>query len=392
MCADGFKGEACEQGEHTPVARVRARPQDAHVRAYLPSLCSCVPIRQAPPLGVRWARHLRHGRRVRLLPGLAWACLRRACVHGARAHCLATTPRPHLRACRTSAGYAEHGVCSDTGACICDAGWNGAACDLRACPGDCAGHGTCDGTTGKCVCEGQFTGPGCDFLAPRCPTAHVQVRMRAAGAIPARLAPLMRPCACCRALRSRCRAADEGCAAPSMPARTRASACARRAGPARRVRRVRCLDGAACVCLRNVLTRVRAPGAAACPMDCMDGRHGVCKRGKCSCFTGYAGEACERHLPAPPMCSEECSQACLATPECHVAHNGGHHNVNRRLYELEAARAHEHGSEHALLEVAARNGTVGPSKQLSCFVGCTRQCVVERCWVRGAEYGAAASL
>ena len=65
----------------------------------------------------------------------------------------------------------EHGECDGMGACICDPGWKGEACQTMHCPDDCNGdeHGQCDDH--KCVCEVIITWLECILrsnIAPEC--------------------------------------------------------------------------------------------------------------------------------------------------------------------------------------------------------------------------------
>eukprot|EP00948_MAST-09A_sp_MAST-9A-sp1_P000229 g229.t1 len=63
--------------------------------------------------------------------------------------------------------------------CLCADGFEGNMCQLRSCPDDCSGHGTCrfDGpadklgyTTGRCQCNEGFTGLNCGkTICPRTP-------------------------------------------------------------------------------------------------------------------------------------------------------------------------------------------------------------------------------
>ena len=51
-----------------------------------------------------------------------------------------------------------HGVCMG-GACRCEEGWTGAACDQRMCNPLCVKHGTCK--DGKCECSPGWNGEHC---------------------------------------------------------------------------------------------------------------------------------------------------------------------------------------------------------------------------------------
>lgn len=51
-----------------------------------------------------------------------------------------------------------HGVCIG-GACRCEEGWTGAACDQRVCHPRCIEHGTCK--DGKCECREGWNGEHC---------------------------------------------------------------------------------------------------------------------------------------------------------------------------------------------------------------------------------------
>ncbi|XP_038421516.1 tenascin-N isoform X9 [Canis lupus familiaris] len=74
------------------------------------------------------------------------------------------------RCCQGAAGASPpcsgHGSLSpDTCGCICDEGWEGAACERPACPGACSGHGVC--VRGVCRCHEDFTSEDCSER--RCP-------------------------------------------------------------------------------------------------------------------------------------------------------------------------------------------------------------------------------
>nr|XP_008520258.1 PREDICTED: tenascin-N isoform X3 [Equus przewalskii] len=72
--------------------------------------------------------------------------------------------------CQGAAGVSGH--CSghgtfspETCSCLCEQGWEGAACDRPACPGACSGHGRC--VDGRCVCDEPYVGADCAY--PACP-------------------------------------------------------------------------------------------------------------------------------------------------------------------------------------------------------------------------------
>ena len=64
----------------------------------------------------------------------------------------------------------NHGKCNN-GTCDCGfAGWRGATCEVKGCPGwgkDCTGHGSCIPSTGQCICRSGWGGIGCEI--PQCP-------------------------------------------------------------------------------------------------------------------------------------------------------------------------------------------------------------------------------
>ncbi|KAG8506917.1 Teneurin-3, partial [Galemys pyrenaicus] len=78
--------------------------------------------------------------------------------------CLFSPPPPPLLPCPSSspeicaADCGGHGVCVG-GACRCEDGWMGAACDQRACHPRCTEHGTCH--DGKCECSPGWNGEHC---------------------------------------------------------------------------------------------------------------------------------------------------------------------------------------------------------------------------------------
>uniref|UniRef100_A0A9L0KDN2 Tenascin-N n=1 Tax=Equus asinus TaxID=9793 RepID=A0A9L0KDN2_EQUAS len=72
--------------------------------------------------------------------------------------------------CQGAAGVSGH--CSghgtfspETCSCLCEQGWEGAACERPACPGACSGHGRC--VDGRCVCDEPYVGADCAY--PACP-------------------------------------------------------------------------------------------------------------------------------------------------------------------------------------------------------------------------------
>ncbi|XP_054568234.1 tenascin-N [Eptesicus fuscus] len=74
------------------------------------------------------------------------------------------------RCCQGAAGQGRqcsgHGTFSqETCGCRCEQGWEGAACEVPACPGACSGHGRCE--DGRCVCAEPYVGADCAH--PACP-------------------------------------------------------------------------------------------------------------------------------------------------------------------------------------------------------------------------------
>ncbi|XP_059530279.1 tenascin-N [Myotis daubentonii] len=74
------------------------------------------------------------------------------------------------RCCQGAAGQggqcSGHGTFSqETCGCRCEQGWEGAACEVPACPGACSGHGRCE--DGRCVCAEPYVGADCAH--PACP-------------------------------------------------------------------------------------------------------------------------------------------------------------------------------------------------------------------------------
>ncbi|KAL2771275.1 tenascin-N precursor [Daubentonia madagascariensis] len=74
------------------------------------------------------------------------------------------------RCCQGAADLSRH--CSghgtfspETCSCLCEQGWEGAACEQPACPGACSGHGRC--VDGRCLCDEPFVGADCAY--PACP-------------------------------------------------------------------------------------------------------------------------------------------------------------------------------------------------------------------------------
>lgn len=73
---------------------------------------------------------------------------------------------PFLSPAGVSGHCSGHGTFSpETCSCLCEQGWEGAACERPACPGACSGHGRC--VDGRCVCDEPYVGADCAY--PACP-------------------------------------------------------------------------------------------------------------------------------------------------------------------------------------------------------------------------------
>jgi hypothetical protein len=64
------------------------------------------------------------------------------------------------------ADFDSDGFLSANIGCVCDEGWDGPDCSLRACPKDCSGNGAC-AQNGTCICYKTWGGPDCGEA--RCP-------------------------------------------------------------------------------------------------------------------------------------------------------------------------------------------------------------------------------
>ncbi|XP_049504860.1 teneurin-2, partial [Panthera uncia] len=128
LCSPGWGGLNCE------LARVQCPDQCSGHGTYVPDtgLCSCDPNWMGPDCSVGKPRSF-----------------------------LLAFPNTHalwssMKVCSVDCG--THGVCIG-GACRCEEGWTGAACDQRVCHPRCIEHGTCK--DGKCECREGWNGEHC---------------------------------------------------------------------------------------------------------------------------------------------------------------------------------------------------------------------------------------
>uniref|UniRef100_A0A8C9VTN2 Teneurin transmembrane protein 2 n=1 Tax=Scleropages formosus TaxID=113540 RepID=A0A8C9VTN2_SCLFO len=145
-CFPGFHGTDCSKGAFVPDTGACSCDSnwmgpDCSVGG-CPSICACL----VSPCGV---------------PHVVW------CPPSGVPHCLAM-PCPSLYVCGystevCSVDCGSHGACMG-GACRCEEGWTGAACDQRVCNPQCVKHGTCK--DGRCQCERGWNGEHCTIGRP----------------------------------------------------------------------------------------------------------------------------------------------------------------------------------------------------------------------------------
>lgn len=82
-------------------------------------------------------------------------CPGRCTGHGA-CSIVESTPLPNR-----TANIFRDGLLTATVGCVCDEGWDGPDCSLRACPNDCSGNGAC-AQNGTCMCYRNWGGSACD--------------------------------------------------------------------------------------------------------------------------------------------------------------------------------------------------------------------------------------
>lgn len=116
---------------------------------------------------------------------VGYASSNRMGIYGTSGDCgFVTMP---ITACPGTPECSGNGVCSGNPAyaCTCNAGWSGGSCSERTCPqgrawfdfpsatnvahafAECSNRGACDRATGACACQPGFTGAACDRMA--CP-------------------------------------------------------------------------------------------------------------------------------------------------------------------------------------------------------------------------------
>ena len=177
-------------------ARARAAPPPRSARRWAPADAllgvaavdgsSAVPLRSRPGAGA-----LRQRQRWRCAPACAalWdacpvghghATPAALCRDGASASAWRwwcgrrrASPLPR-RPPRAAAG---RGACAD-GVCVCAPGFAGPSCSSITCPGDCSGHGACDGASGTCRCDAGYVFANCSGwrALARCPRSRRRSR------------------------------------------------------------------------------------------------------------------------------------------------------------------------------------------------------------------------
>uniref|UniRef100_A0A8C4M036 Teneurin-2 n=1 Tax=Equus asinus asinus TaxID=83772 RepID=A0A8C4M036_EQUAS len=152
VCSAGYKGEHCEEG------KVQCPDQCSGHGTYLPDtgLCSCDPNWMGPDCSVGKPR----GFLLTFPNTRAFCSFHEPKWMGIYSSHLAwdkETGHAYLSVlCSVDCG--THGVCIG-GACRCEEGWTGAACDQRVCHPRCIEHGTCK--DGKCECREGWNGEHC---------------------------------------------------------------------------------------------------------------------------------------------------------------------------------------------------------------------------------------
>jgi hypothetical protein len=195
----------------------------------------------------------------------------------------------------------EQGSCS-SGICKCEKGFQGLACEDKACPNDCNDKGTCDGATGKCLCLPEYMGDDCSqeakSMCPKQCSGHGECDKSSGtcSCFPGYTGPGCALTKCpndcsdhgiCDNFKCQCNPGYDGF---DCSIKRCADACDNHG---------RCDGQGHCIC--EIGWKGENCETEACLYDCSN--HGSCSNQKCTCDEGWGGEFCN-FKACPEGCDE----------------------------------------------------------------------------------------